>query len=98
MISTHNNLIACSPFPKQNMEKVIKSGIAMIDKKIQLQELSVVLPGEVSVNGITRTFKVGTKVWVRGDQVTLTWAKETFQIEGHEFILVPATAIQLVGE
>ncbi len=86
---TMNKVVACSAFPKQNIEKVIKGGIAMIDKKVNLQELTVVLASDSG-------FYPGQKVFVRGDQVVQNWVKEVFTVDGKEFILVPESAIMVV--
>lgn len=86
---TMNKVVACSAFPKQNIEKVIKGGIAMIDKKVNLQELTVVLNSDSG-------FFPGQKVFVRGDAVVQNWVKEVFTVEGKEFILVPESAIMVV--
>jgi hypothetical protein len=86
---TMNKVVACTAFPKQNIEKVIKGGIAMIDKKVNLQELTVVLASDSG-------FYPGQKVFVRGDQVVQNWVKEVFTVDGKEFILVPETAIMVV--
>jgi hypothetical protein len=86
---TMNKVVACTAFPKQNIEKVIKGGIAMIDKKVNLQELTVVLASDSG-------FSPGQKVFVRGDQVVQNWVKEVFTVDGKEFILVPETAIMVV--
>lgn len=86
---TMNKVVACTAFPKQNVEKVIKGGIAMIDKKVNLQELTVVLASDSG-------FSPGQKVFVRGDAVVQNWVKEVFTVEGKEFILVPETAIMVV--
>lgn len=96
MKKTYNNLVACSAFPKQNMERVVKSGIAMIDKKVQLQDLNVALSATVNINGVSCEINPGTKIWVRGDQVTMPWAKEVYSVDGLEVILVPASAIQIL--
>lgn len=84
-----NRVVACTPFSKQNMETVVKGGFAMIDKKVQLQELKVVM------HAADPKLEPGDTVWVRGDAIVQPWAKEVFTVEGHEFILVPATAIQV---
>lgn len=86
---TMNKVVACTAFPKQNVEKVIKGGIAMIDKKVNLQELTVVLASDTG-------FYPGQKVFVRGDAVVQNWSKEVFTVDGKEFILVPETAIMVV--
>lgn len=86
---TMNKVVACSAFPKQNVEKVIKGGIAMVDKKVNLQELTVVLASDSG-------FTPGQKVFVRGDAVVQNWVKEVFTVDGKEFILVPETAIMVV--
>lgn len=86
---TMNKVVACTAFPKQNIEKVIKGGIAMIDKKVNLQELTVVLASDSG-------FNPGQKVFVRGDAVVQNWSKEVFTVDGKEFILVPETAIMVV--
>jgi hypothetical protein len=88
-VRTMNKVVACTPFPKQNIEKVIKGGIAMIDKKVNLQELTVVLASDTG-------FFPGQRVFVRGDQVVQNWVKEVFTVDGQEFILVPETAIMVV--
>lgn len=88
-VRTMNKVVACTPFPKQNIEKVIKGGIAMIDKKVNLQELTVVLASDTG-------FIPGQRVFVRGDQVVQNWVKEVFTVDGQEFILVPETAIMVV--
>ncbi len=89
-MNTFKNLVACSPFPAQHMEKVIKGGFAMIDKKVQLQELKVVF------NSADPDLEPGDSVWVRGDTVIQNWAKEVFTVDGKEFILVPASMLLLV--
>ena len=86
---TMNKVVACTAFPKQHIEKTIKGGIAMIDKKVNLQELTVVLASDSG-------FSPGQKVYVRGDQVVPNWSKEVFTVDGKEFILVPETAIMVV--
>lgn len=89
-IATQNNLIACSVFPKQHVDTVIKGGIAMVDKKVQLQVLEVVYPGTLGDTPIL----AGDSVWVRGDATINSWAKEVFEIEpGKPFVLVPANHI-----
>lgn len=89
-MNTFKNIVACSPFPAQHMEKVIKGGFAMVDKKVQLQELAVVF------QSADPDVEPGDKVWVRGDAVTQPWAKEVFTVDGREFILVPAQYLLLV--
>jgi hypothetical protein len=89
--STQNNLVACTPFKQRHVEKVVKGGFAMVDKKVQLEELQVVypamLPGEVQV-------LPGDSVWVRADQVIQPWAKDVFDIETEKpFILVPSNYV-----
>ena len=91
MLVSMNKLVACSPFPRQNMEKVVKGGFAMIDKKVQLQEL------EVRFFCSDPELHPGMKIWVRGDAIVQPWAKEVFVEEGTEFILVPASVIQLAS-
>jgi len=86
---TMNKVVACTVFPKQNIEKTIKGGIAMIDKKVNLQELTVVLDSDSG-------FRPGQKVYVRGDQVVQNWVKEVFTVDGKEFILVPESVIMVV--
>lgn len=86
---TMNKFVACTVFPKQNIEKTIKGGIAMVDKKVNLQELTVVLHSESG-------FLPGQKVWVRGDAVVQQWSKEVFTVGGKEFILVPENVIMVV--
>jgi hypothetical protein len=86
-VMTKNGLIACSPFPAQHIEKVIKGGIALIESKVSLQELTVLFSG----NNIAP----GDKVYLRGDAVTNKWAKEQFTLGGQTFILVPESAVQI---
>ena len=90
MISTMNKVVACTPFNKQHMETVVKGGFAMVDKKVQLQELKVV-KHSAELNLVP-----GDGVWVRGDAIVQPWAKEVFTVEGDEFILVPANFILIV--
>lgn len=85
-----NRVVACTPFNKQHLETVVKGGFAMVDKKVQLQELKVVL------HAAEPSLAPGDTVWVRGDAVVQPWAKEVFTVEGREFILVPANVIQVV--
>jgi small nuclear ribonucleoprotein (snRNP)-like protein len=87
-IFTMNKLVACSPFPKLHVEKVVKRNFALIEQKVSLQELEVVFQGE--------NFAPGDRVFVRGDQVVQAWAKQTFTFDGKEFILVPESAVQMV--
>lgn len=89
-ISTTNRVVACTPFSKQHMETVVKGGFAMVDKKVQLQELQVVM------HALDPRLDAGDTVWVRGDTIVQPWAKEVFTVAGREFILVPANAIQIV--
>ena len=84
---TNSKFIACTPFPKQHIEKVIKKGIAMVEQKVSLQDLVVVLASE------DERFWPGLKAFVKGDRVTLPWAKEVFVIDDKEFILVPESEI-----
>lgn len=89
MLTTMNKLVACSPFPKQHLEKVVKGGFAMVDKKVQLQGLEVVMPS------YDPPLPTGSRVYVRGDAAVQNWAKEVFSVDGVEFILVPASFVQL---
>lgn len=90
MNATTNKLIACKPFPKQHMEKIVKGGFAMLDKKVTLQELEVVM------RSYDTDIDTYDKVYVRGDAGTQNWAKEVFTQGDLEFILVPFAAIQFV--
>jgi len=89
-MNTFKNVVACSPFPAQHVEKVVKGGFAMIDKKVQLQELKVVF------HSADPDLEPGDSVWIRGDAVIQPWAKETFNVDGQDFILVPANYLLLV--
>lgn len=86
---TMNKVVACTAFPKQHIEKTIKGGIAMIDKKVNLQELTVVFASDSG-------FTPGQKVFVRGDAVSQQWSKEVFTVDGKEFILVPESVVMVV--
>lgn len=87
---TVNKVVACTPFKTLSNEKVMKSGLALQDKKIRLQELTVVLPTEDG------KLQPGMKVYLRGDGAVQHWAKDVFTLGDKEFILVPETAIQVV--
>lgn len=82
---SRNKLVACTPFPAQNIEKKINRGIVMAEHKVSIQELVVVFAAE--------SFGKDQKVYVRGDRVMQPWAKEVFTFEGKEFILVPEAEI-----
>ena len=86
---TMNKVVACTPYTAQAVKKVLKGGIAMIEQKVNLQELTVVLASDSG-------FTPGQKVFVRGDSAVQNWSKEVFTVEGKDFILVPETAIMVV--
>lgn len=88
---TINGFVSCTPFPSQHIEKVVKGGFAMIDKKVQLQELEVVIGGMAGNDYLGP----GSKVYIRGDQITQPWAREVFSMDGKDFILVPSSAIRI---
>lgn len=87
---TTNKLVATTPFPKYVPTKVVKGGMALLERKIGLAELKVVLPTDDA------KFMPGTSVFVRSDQDVHPWAKQIFTLDGVEFILVPESAIQVV--
>lgn len=90
-MKTANKYLGVTPFPKPTSEKVIRGGIAMIDKKVHLTELTVV----VADSG--EEYVVGQKVWVRGDLSIQPWAKEVFTIQEKEFVLLPVQHVLVVG-
>lgn len=83
--TSRNKLLACSPFPKQNVEKKVNRGLVMAEHKISIQELELLFTSE--------SYAKGQKVYVRGDRVMQPWAKEVFTMDGKEFILVPESEI-----
>lgn len=85
---SRNKLVACTPFPAQNVEKKVNRGIVMAEHKISIQELEVLFTSE--------NFAKTNKIYVRGDRVMQPWAKEVFTFEGKEFILVPESEIIFV--
>lgn len=87
---TVNKLVACTPFKTLSNEKTMKAGLALQDKKVRLQELTVVLRNEDG------RLQPGMRVYVRGDGAMQVWAKDVFTLDDKEFILVPETAIQVV--
>lgn len=90
-LMTQNNLVACTPMKQQAISQVVKGGFALVDKKVQLEELKVVM----SFSSKDAHYHEGDSVWVRADQSVQPYAKEVFTVDGKEFILVPQTAILL---
>lgn len=91
---TVNKLIATEPFKKQTSEKVVKSGIAMLDKKVSLQKLKIVAEQEPP----DPRFPVDGYILVRGDTAAQPWATTVYADDsGVEFILVPEAAVQGVA-
>lgn len=90
-LTTQNNLVACTPLKQQAIGQVVKGGFALVDKKVQLEELKVV----VAFHSKDANYHAGDSVWVRADQSVQPYAKEVFTVDGKEFILVPQTAILL---
>lgn len=89
MIVAFNKRVACTPFTSLSLEKEGKT-FAHVKEKTTLFELKVVFE--------TEDFDTvpGQSVWVRGDTKTLQWAKDVFEVQGKQFILVPREYIQLV--
>lgn len=90
-----NNKVALSPFPTQSVEKENKGGFVVVKQKVSLTPLRIVF-GNENVEGTMVYAPTGAVAYVRGDSVTLPWAKEVFEIEGQKFILAPLDAVQLV--
>lgn len=82
---SRNKLIACTTFPKMNVEKRVNRGLVMAEHRVSMQELTVLFASE--------TFAKDSKVYVRGDRITQPWAKEVFTFEDKEFILVPEAEV-----
>lgn len=82
---SRNKLIACTTFPKMNVEKRVNRGLVMAEHRVSMQELTVLFASEA--------FAKDSKVYVRGDRITQPWAKEVFTFEDKEFILVPEAEV-----
>lgn len=86
------NKVALSPFPTTSIEKENKGGFVVVKQKVSLTALRVVFGTTSDVISVP----TGSIAYVRGDSVTLPWAKEVFEVAGHQFILAPIDAVQLV--
>lgn len=82
-----NRRVACKPFETLQIEKQGRSFVTIKNKQ-SLVGLEVIFGNN--------DYRVGWTVYVRGDVVTLPWAKEKYQLQDKEFILVPDEAIQIV--
>lgn len=87
---TVNKVVACTPFKTRALQKVVRAGMALIDKKVELEELTVQFPTEDG------RLQPGMKVFIRGDNSVHPWTREVFTLEGIEFILVPESVILAV--
>lgn len=91
--------VAVEPFPKLHNEKTLKSGIAMVDRKVTLQRLNVVFSPQYVMGGTQKGLAQITdqnSVVVRSDLTVHSFAKEVFELEGREFILIPIEHVLMV--
>lgn len=98
-----NRSIATEPFPTNFIEVKSKSGFATAKQKGQLVALKVVYGNFVPYQAYGAShladrvpIQPGCTVYVRGEQYTQVWAKEVFELDGKQFILVPESTIVLV--
>ena len=83
---TINKLIATTPFENTSIKTEVKGGVALISQKQKLTQLTVVFDSDEG-------FHQGDKVWVKGECYAHAFAKEVFEIEGKQFILVPVNFV-----
>jgi hypothetical protein len=83
-----NRRVACEPLDSLALKPVVKSGFAKAAQKVELYRLKVVFGNE--------RYQPGSYVFVRGEVITLPWAREAYSLGERSFILVPEDAIQLV--
>lgn len=84
MFKTHNNMVALSQFPERHVKSKVESGFAVIQQKVDLQELTV-----MAESNDFKDLKVGDKVFVRGEMCVHKWAKEALTVSDIAFILCP---------
>jgi len=86
-MQTLNNLVACTPFESTSIKVGVKSGVPFIEQKKGLTQLKVVFEDDCE------DFSPGDTVWVRGDAMAHPYAKEVFEVDGKQFILIPRNMI-----
>jgi hypothetical protein len=94
MIKSAKGKIAVTPFPDMSV-KTSSQGtgsvkVARIDNKITVVPLTVLFPSEDS------RFFTGDVVFVKGNNYTLPWAKDVYEVDGRSFILIPDSVVELV--
>lgn len=82
-----NGKVACEPFKALSAETTGKA-FMVVKQKIELSRLKVLWGNE--------RFLPGSYVYVRGDNRTLPWVHEVFDMNNQKFILVPESYIQMV--
>lgn len=92
--------VAVEPFPKLHNGKTLKSGIAMVDRKVTLQRLNVVFSPQYVMGTPTPRAQITDQnsVVVRSDLTVHSFAKEVFELDGREFILIPIEHVLMVCE
>lgn len=87
-ITVVNKKVACRPL----VTSIQKSGntFVTVKQKTNLVATCVVFGNE--------TFRTGTFVYLRGDVITMPWAKEIYDLGGHQFILIPEDIILMMSE
>lgn len=82
--------VACTIPELKGVKMKNVGGMQVPDVKAGLQQLNVLFPTTLDVKGIPWSFEPGHKVFVSTQALmAFPWAKDTFEIDGTFFILVP---------
>lgn len=88
-MKTCNGKVAVTPFVEKHLVVEVKNAFALGTTKLKLQKLTVVFGSSEVLD-----LEPGDGVYVRADQVSLSWAKEVFDLgDGKQFILMPKESI-----
>jgi hypothetical protein len=85
-IYTTNGHILTKPLVVQNIESSVKGGFLTIKNKTTFQFVEVVY-------GDGKNYGAGMQVMLKSDAFVHPWAKQRYEIDGQECILVPISEI-----
>ena len=86
---TVNNRIAVTPFETTSTKIDVKGGLVTIKQRTELTRLVVVFAQD------NEKYPPGYVIWVKGDSCKHQFAKEVFNLNGKDFILIPAETVVL---
>lgn len=89
---TVNNKVAVVPFRKGTEIKVsAKSGLAVIEQKVHLQEVRTVYPFKTQSGTV---ILAGTRAWIPGEAAKAELPVQT--IDGVEFVIIEESQLRII--